>query len=58
MTELESKQALFQLHQEYMTHTPEERIELYDEYKRKRDEIKEALIKYISEMKLNEIKVR
>lgn len=53
MTELESKQALFRLHQEYMTHPPKERLELYDEYMTKRNEIKEALIKSISEMKLN-----
>lgn len=58
MTELESKQALFQLHQEYMTHPPKERLKLYDEYINKRNEIKEALIRYVSEMKLSEIKVR
>lgn len=58
MTELESKQALFRLHQEYMTHTPQERLELYDEYMIKRNEIKEALIKSISEMKLNSLKTR
>ena len=58
MTELESKEALFQLHREYMNHTPKERLELYDEYMRKRNEIKEALIQYISQMKLRNIKVR
>lgn len=57
MTELEAKQALFKLHKEYMTHSPKERIELYDEYKRKRDEIKEALIRYVTEIKLTEIKI-
>ena len=38
MTEEESKQALFKLHQEYMAHTPKERLELYNEYQEKRNE--------------------
>lgn len=58
MTELESKEALFRLHQEYMTHPPKERLELYDEYMKKRDEIKQALIEYVSQIKLSEIKIR
>lgn len=58
MTELESKEALFKLHQEYMMHKPKERLKLYDEYIRKRNEIKESLIQFISQEKLNEIKVR
>ena len=58
MTELESKEALFQLHKEYMSHTPKERLKLYDEYMKKRNEIKEALIEYISQIKLRKIKVR
>ena len=58
MTELESKEALFQLHKEYMTHKPKERLRLYDEYIKKRNEIKESLIEYVSEIKLKKIKVR
>lgn len=52
MTELESKQALFQLHQEYMAHKPKERLKLYDEYIKKRNEIKELLLQSISESKI------
>lgn len=58
MTELEAKQALFQLHQEYMAHKPKERLKLYDEYISKRNQIKEALMQYVEETKLNETKVR
>lgn len=35
MTEDEAKQALFQINYEYMKHTPEERLKLYDGYKKK-----------------------
>lgn len=44
MTEEEAKKALFELHYEYMKHTPKERLKLYEEYKEKRNKIKEALI--------------
>lgn len=44
MTEQEAKEALFKIHYEYMMHTPKERLELYDEYQRKRNEIKKLLI--------------
>ena len=44
MTEEEAKKALFKLHYEYMKHTPKERLKLYEEYKEKRNKIKEALI--------------
>ena len=43
MTEQEAKDALFKLHFEYMSHTPKERLELYDEYQKKRSEIRQAL---------------
>ena len=43
MTEQEAKEALFKLHFEYMSHTPKERLTLYDEYQEKRNQIKKAL---------------
>lgn len=43
MTEEEAKKALFQIHYEYMLNPPKIRLKLYDEYQRKRNEIKEAL---------------
>ena len=43
MTEQEAKDALFKLHFEYMTHTPKERAELYQEYIEKRAKIHKAL---------------
>lgn len=48
MTEDEAKLALFQLHQEYMSHGREERLKLYDEYKQKRSEINNALAQSIA----------
>lgn len=47
MTEEESKKALFQLNYEYMSHTPKERLALYDEYQSKRNAIKQALKEYM-----------
>ena len=49
MTEEESREALFKINQEYMSHTPKERLELYDEYKQKREFIRSELIKSIKE---------
>lgn len=43
MTEEEAKNALFKLHYEYMSHTPKERLKLYDEYIARRNEIKNEL---------------
>lgn len=43
MTEQEAKEALFKLHFDYMSHTPRERLTLYDGYQEKRSEIKKAL---------------
>lgn len=43
MSEEEAKNALFKLHSEYMSHTPKERLKLYDEYIAKRNEIKNEL---------------
>lgn len=51
MTELEAKEALFRLHLEYMNHTPKERLQLYEEYKYKRNLIKEALLSFVNEQK-------
>ena len=45
MTEDEARNALFQLHFEYMTHPPKERLKLYDEYREKRSKIREELTK-------------
>lgn len=52
MTEEEAKKALFELHFEYMTHPAKERLKLYDEYRKKRSQIKEALIESINEQKV------
>ena len=52
MTEDEAKIALFELNKEYMSHTKKERLKLYDEYKKNRSAIKEALIKHVNELKL------
>ena len=43
MTEEEANKALFAIHYEYMTHTPKDRLKLYDEYQKKRNQIKESL---------------
>ena len=43
MTEDEAREAIFKLNNEYMMHSREERLELYDEYKRKRAEIRQLL---------------
>lgn len=43
MTEEEAKKALFQVHYEYMMHTPQEREKLYNEYIEKRNQIKREL---------------
>lgn len=53
MTEDEAKKALFEIHQEYMKHSPEERLELYDEYQKKRNSVKEALTR----MKLENVEI-
>lgn len=49
MTEEEAKKALFKLHYEYMINPPKKRLELYSEYQKKRNEIKEELSKFVSE---------
>lgn len=52
MTEEEqARKALFELHYQYMLHPPKERLELYDEYREKRAEIRAELIKLIREKK-------
>lgn len=57
MTEEEARCALFKLHQEYMKHTHQERLELYDDYQKNRCKIREELIKSVSEQKEEKIKV-
>ena len=56
MTEEEAKKALFQVHYDYMMHNPKERLQLYNEYQRKRSEIKKELAKAILERKKEEEK--
>lgn len=58
MTEEEAKKALFQLHFEYMTHTPKERLKLYDEYQEKRAQIRHELAMAKIQKKQNEGKVK
>ena len=58
MTEEEAKSELFKIHQEYMKHSPKERLKLYNEYREKRNKIKEALSSLISSRKLELIKTK
>lgn len=53
MTEEKSKQALFQIHEEYMKHSPEERVVLYEDYQKKRNEVKHELLEYVSKKNQN-----
>lgn len=56
MTEDEAKKALFEVHYEYMMHTPKERLKLYDEYQKKRAEIKKELARCIIARKEKQLK--
>ena len=58
MTEEEAKKALFELHFEYMRHTPKERLKLYDEYQEKRSAIRKALVQAVFERKEREQKTK
>ena len=58
MTEEEARNALFQLHFEYMIHSPKERLKLYDEYREKRAKIRQALIETLLEQKENNVKIK
>ena len=58
MTEEEAKSALFKIHQEYMKHSPEERLALYEEYKEHRNKIKEALSSLVNKQKLELAKIK
>lgn len=51
MTEEESREALFRLNNEYMKHSSKERLELYEEYKSKRAEIRRQLTLSKDELK-------
>ncbi len=58
MTEEEAKKALFQIHYEYMTYPPSERLEHYDEYREKRATIRKALVQLILNKKEEEAKAK
>lgn len=58
MTEEEAKIELFKIHKEYMKHTPKERLRLYDEYREKRNKVKEALSSLINQNKLELAKTK
>lgn len=45
LTEEESRIMLFKINKEYMSHSPKERIGLYQKYKDDREKIRQALIK-------------
>ena len=58
MTEKEAKQKLFDIRLEYMMHTPKEREELYEEYLKKRGEIKKELARLMRERIEKESKIK
>jgi len=58
MTETEAKIELFKIHQEYMKHSPKERLKLYDEYREKRNRVKEALANLVNQNKLELVKTK
>lgn len=58
MTEEEARNALFQLHFEYMSHPPKERLDLYEEYKKRRQEIRTELASLMLEKKQKELKIK
>ena len=58
MTEEEAKKALFDLHFEYMMHTPKEREKLYEEYIKKRGVIKKQLARLMMERRENKLKIK
>lgn len=58
MTEQEAKEALFKLHFEYMTHTPKERLDLYEKYQEERAKIKQELMKFRKENFKNKTKTK
>lgn len=58
MTEAEAKQALFNIHFEYMQHNSKEREKLYADYIKKRGEIKSELARIMKEKREKEIKIK
>ena len=56
MTEEEARRELFKINDEYMSHSPLERINLYEKYKMDREKIKNALSKYIEEERQSKTK--
>ena len=58
MTPDEARDALMALHFEYMRHSSKERLDLYDEYRSKRNKIMEELRKYKQENEEYEVKTK
>ena len=58
MTPNESREALISLHFEYMNHSSKERLELYEEYRAKRNKIMEQLKKYQQENEESKVKMK
>lgn len=58
MTEVEIRKILFDMHLEYMMHTPKEKEELYEEYIQKLKQVKKELARLKSERKENEAKIK
>lgn len=58
MTEDEARDALFKLHFDYITHPPKERLILYEEYKKRRQEIRTELANLMLEKKQKELKIK
>ncbi len=60
MTEEEAKKELFKLNFEYMSNDPKKRVELYDDYIAKRNEIKKKLSDMLlkKELEKNNFKTR
>lgn len=58
MTEEEAKKALFDLHFQYMMNPPKVRLEKYDEYQKRRSEIRKLLAEAIRERKEKELKMK
>lgn len=58
MTPDEAREALIALHFDYMTHSSKERLELYEEYRSKRNKIMEELKKYQQEKEESKVKTK
>lgn len=58
MTEEEARQALFDLHFNYMKNPPKVRLKLYDEYREEREKIRTELKRIMFEKRQEEIKTK